>query len=137
MTRILVALKDSRGSEKALEAAVKIAQLDGGKIDAITVLDRTGNPKLDHLSDRIKLQLQKKLHDLLQAANNFAKSRGVLLTPILREGHPADTIITYAEEMQANLVVLGAQNEDDPQAGLDDTADQVSSHCPCNVLIVK
>ena len=47
MSRILVALDDSCGSEKALEAAVKLAQQDGGFLTAVTVLEQTGNPALD------------------------------------------------------------------------------------------
>ena len=44
MPRILVALNDSCGGEKALEAAVKLAQQDGGRLTAVTVLEQTGNP---------------------------------------------------------------------------------------------
>jgi nucleotide-binding universal stress UspA family protein len=137
MPRILVALDESCGSEKALEAAVKLAQQDGGCVTAVTVLEQTGNPQLDRLTEDVKPQARHHLEELLQTAANFARSRGVRLTPLLREGHPADAIIRYAEEMQANIVVVGDKNEIDQQSGLGDTADQVSSHCPCNVLIVK
>ncbi len=137
MSRILVALDNSRGSEKVLDSAVKLAQQEGSRITAVAVLEQGGHPPLDQLSGSAKAQVRQRLEELLQAAANFAQSRGVLLTPLLREGHPADTIITCAEEMQANFVVLGAQNGMDLQSGLSDTADQVSSHCPCTVLIVK
>lgn len=90
MSRILVALDDSCGGEKALEAAV-----------------------------------------------NYARSRGVRLTPILRESHPAETIIRCAEEEQAALLVLGASSLANGDPGLGGTADQVSTHCPCTVLIAR
>ncbi len=54
MPRILVALDDSCGSEKALEAAVKLAQQDGGRLTAVTVLEQTGNPALDQLTEDVK-----------------------------------------------------------------------------------
>ncbi len=38
MPRILVALDDSCGGEKALEAAVKLAQQDGGRLTGYPVL---------------------------------------------------------------------------------------------------
>jgi len=136
MPRILVALDDSCGSEKALEAAVKLAQQDGGRVTAVTVLEQTGNPRLDQLTEDVKAQARHHLEELLQTAANFARSRGVRLTPILCEGHPADAILRCAEEEKANILVLGA-NSQDGDAGLGDTADQVSNHCPCTVLIAR
>jgi len=93
MPRILVALNNSRGSERALEAAVKLAQQDGGRLTAVTVLEQTGNPTLDRLTEDAKARTRSGLEELLQTAANYARSRGVQLTPILREGHPAETII--------------------------------------------
>lgn len=137
MPRILVALDDSCGSEKALEAAVRLAQQDGGCVTAVTVLERTGNPALDQLTEDVKTQARRHLEELLQTAANFARSRGVRLTPVLREGHAADAIILCAEEERTNLLVLGANSRPDGNDGLGDTADQVSSHSPCTVLIAR
>jgi nucleotide-binding universal stress UspA family protein len=137
MPRILVALDESCGSEKALEAAVKLAQQDGGRVAAVTVLEQTDNPSLDQITDDIKDQARRHLEELLQTAANFARSRGVQLTPILREGHPADAIITCAAEQEADILVLGASRQSDNNTGLGDTADQVSNHCPCTVLLAR
>ena len=68
MPRILVALDGSLGSEKALNAAVKVAQQDGGLVTAVAVLEQTGNPCLDQLPGGAKAQAQSHLDDLLQAA---------------------------------------------------------------------
>jgi nucleotide-binding universal stress UspA family protein len=137
MPRILVALDNSSGSEKALEAAVKLAQQDGGRLTAVAVLEQTGNPTLDRLTDDVKAQAKNGLEELLQTAANYARSRGVRLTPILREGHPAETIICCAEEEKATLLVLGASSLCNGDPGLGDTADQVSNYCPCAVLIAR
>ena len=106
MPRILVALNNSDYSEKALEAAVKLAQQDGGLVTAVTVLERTCNPRLDSLSGDAQRQAQRGLEQLLQTAANFAASRGVRLTPVIREGHPADAILSCAEEEASQLLVL-------------------------------
>ena len=136
MCRILVALDESRGGENALEAAVKLAQHDGGLVTAVTVLEQTGNPAIDQLTESVKTESRRRLAELLQTAANFARSRGVRLTPMLREGHPADAIITCAEEEKADILVLGA-NSQDGNSGLGATADQVSNYCPCTVLIAR
>jgi len=137
MPRILVALDESCGGEKALEAAVKLAQQDGGQLTAVTILEQTGNPRLDELPRDAKAQARHHLEELLQTATNYAKSRGVRLKPILREGHPADAIIRCAEEEKASLLVLGASSRPNGNSGLGGTADQVSNHCPCTVLIAR
>jgi len=98
---------------------------------------QTGNPRLDQLPEDAKAQARNHLDELLQAAANFANSRGVRLTPILCEGHTADAIITCAEEQKSHLLVLGAGGEPGVNAGLGDTADQVSNHSPCTVLLVR
>ncbi|MCR4414386.1 MAG: universal stress protein [Thermoguttaceae bacterium] len=136
MSRILVALDDSRGSEQALEAAVRLAQQDGGRLTAVAVLEQTGNPALDQLAEDVKTQATDRLNVLLQTAVNYARSRGVRLIPILHEGHPAEAILRCVEEEQASLLVLGAGSRNG-DAGLGGTADQVSNHCPCTVLIAR
>ena len=137
MPRILVALNNSCGGEKALEAAVKLAQQDGGRLTAVTVLEQTGNPALDQLTEDVKARTKSGLEELLQTAANYARSRGVRLTPILREGHAADAILRCVEEEKATLLVLGASSLCNGDSGLGGTADQVSNYCPCTVLIAR
>jgi nucleotide-binding universal stress UspA family protein len=137
MPRILVALDDSCGSEKALQAAVQLAQRDGGQLTAVTVLERVGDPPAEQLAEDADSQAVQRLEELLQTAANFAHSRGLRLRPILREGQPAETILTCAEEERANLVVLGAGRIADGNPHLGNTADEVSKRCPCTVLIAR
>lgn len=59
------------------------------------------------------------------------------LLPLIREGHPADTIVACAEAEKADLVVVGSNGASHERRGLGAISDLVSSHCPCNVLIVK
>jgi nucleotide-binding universal stress UspA family protein len=135
--KILVAVDGSPASEKALETAVQLAQQDGGQVTAVTVLDRSGDPHLEHLAEGLKAQARRRLGEVLQAAANFARSRGVLLTPLLREGHPGEAIIACAEQEGAELLVLGSTSGTTRRPGLGGTADQVSSHSPCTVMLVK
>jgi nucleotide-binding universal stress UspA family protein len=136
MPKILVALDGSPGSEKALEAAVRLAQQDGRRVAAIAVLDRSGDPHLEQLAEGVKARARRQLEEILQAAANFARSRGVELRPILREGHPAEAIITCAEQEGIELLVLGSHGAA-AHSGLGGIADQVSSHAPCTVMIVR
>jgi nucleotide-binding universal stress UspA family protein len=137
MSKILVALDGSPASEKALEAAVKLALHNGGQLTAVTVLDNVSDPRLSGLVEKVKHQARRHLEELLQAATNFARSRGVRLLPILREGHPANAIVACAEDEKAQLLILGNRTRQEGTPGLGGTADQVTSHAPCTVMVVK
>ncbi|HKI37647.1 MAG TPA: universal stress protein [Gemmataceae bacterium] len=137
MPNILVALDGSPVSEKALEVAVRLAQQDGRQLAAVTVLDRSGDPHLERLAEGMSAKARRHLEEVLQAAVNFARSRGVQLKPIFREGHPAEAIITCAEQEDAEVVVLGSRGSTTDRPGLGGTANQVSSHSPCTVMLVR
>jgi nucleotide-binding universal stress UspA family protein len=137
MRNILVALDGLSGSEKALVAAVKLAQREGGQLTAVAVLPRASDPHLQQLAGKRDAAMRRRLEDVLQAAVNFARSRGVALSPLLREGHVAEVILACAEEHKIDLLVLGKHNGEGRHGGLGRTADQVSGHAPCTVMIVK
>src|SRR5262249_48223968 len=113
------------------------AQQNGGHVAAVSVVDRPGDPFLDVLAEDVRAQARRHLEEVLQAAANFARSRGVYLTPHLREGHPAETIITCAEQEGAELLILGGSRREHARAGLGETADLVSGHSPCTVMLVR
>jgi nucleotide-binding universal stress UspA family protein len=137
MQRILVAVDGLPGSEKALKAAVEQAQLKLARVTAVAVVDRSGDPALQRIAEQATARIRRELDDILQACVNYASSRGVPLTPILRQGHPAETIVACAEEEGAELIVLGCHNGGKSPVELGGTADRVSSHAPCTVMIVK
>jgi len=104
-------------------------------VSAIAIVEREDNPKVEN-QDETGTNLHRQSEELLHTAVNFARSRGVLLTPILREGRPANTIIACAEEEESTLVILGA-NSKATAGGLGGTADQVARHSSCTVMIVR
>jgi nucleotide-binding universal stress UspA family protein len=137
MSRILVAIDGSPGSEKALEAAVKQAQQQDGKVLAVAVVPPAGDAQPESATGPVEGQARRRLEEILQSAANFARSRGVALTPLLREGPPAEAILDCAEQEAADLLVLGSASGTEPRRGLGQTADRVSENAPCTVLLVK
>ena len=137
MSKFLVAVNGSPTSEKALEAAVGLAQSHNARLVAIAVLDHPAAPHVPSLTSAQAAQVRGRLDELLQSAANFARSRGLSLTPILREGHAAETILACAEDEHVDLLVLGVGSRHSDGRGLGSTADQVSNHCPCAVMLVK
>jgi nucleotide-binding universal stress UspA family protein len=137
MPKLLVALNDSMVSEKALKTAVALARLQGGQVTAIAVLERPRTPGFAGLTGDLEGKSRLRLEELLQSAVAFAQSQGVSLVPVLRAGHAADAILTYAEQEQVDMLVLGRNSRSGADHFMGGTANQVSNHCDCAVLLVK
>ena len=75
---------------------------------------------------------------LLKAAKVKAKEAGIELKILMRPGPPAQTIISAAKEGKFDLVLVGHTGLSGVWAAfLGTTAEKVSRHAPCSVLIVR
>ena len=137
--KILLAYDGSDGANKALEAAIDLAKVHEGKIWALAVEER-----LPHISATVgefqeaKDLANEKFRKLLEEARLKAGNAGIELKPLLRAGHPAQTIIAVAKEGKFDLIVVGHSGVSGVWATfLGTTAEKVSRHAPCSVLIVR
>jgi nucleotide-binding universal stress UspA family protein len=137
--KILLAYDGSEGANKALEAAVELAQLHQGKIWALAVEEN-----LPHVIATVgefqdtKEQANEKFGKLLQAARTRAEQAGIELKTIIRAGHPAQTILSMAREGEFDVILVGHSGLSGVWAAfLGTTAEKVSRHAPCSVLIVR
>ena len=77
-------------------------------------------------------------HECLSAAYLRALQAGIELKSEIRAGHAARTIIDFTREGGFDLVVLGSSGHSKVWAMfLGTTAEKVSRHVPCTVLIVR
>jgi nucleotide-binding universal stress UspA family protein len=137
MSRILVAIDGSPESEKALELAVQQALAENGQITALAILDRPGDPRPDRPAVDALAAARRRLEQVLRAAVTFARSRGLRLTPVLREGHLAETIVACAKQEGAELVVLGGHDLRALRSGSCCLSDRVINHAHCSVMVVE
>ncbi len=137
--RILVAYDSSEGAQKALEAGLNLAKLHGAELVALSVQERL--PKFAATLDEVKEE--KELSDqyyakLLEEARRKAREAGLELKTLVRPGHPAQTIVQVAKEGKFDLVLVGHTGLSGVWAAfLGTTAEKVSRHAPCSVLIVR
>jgi nucleotide-binding universal stress UspA family protein len=62
----------------------------------------------------------------------------VTVTHELREGHLGESIVQFAREQEADMVVLGARGHSRvSRILLGSTSDYVATHAPCSVLVVR
>jgi nucleotide-binding universal stress UspA family protein len=137
--KILVAYDGSAGAKRALDVAIELARAAHGEVWALGVEER-----LPHYAATVSEMEEEKesanhyYHEVLSAAYLSALKAGVELKSEIRAGHAARTIIDFTRERGFDLVVLGSSGHSKVWAMfLGTTAEKVSRHVPCTVLIVR
>jgi nucleotide-binding universal stress UspA family protein len=137
--KILVAYDGSEGANKALEAGINLAKIHGAELVALSVQE--GLPRFASTIDEVqeeKAYANQHYGKLLEKARARAQEAGVELKTIMRPGHPAKTIVQVAKEGKFDLVLVGHTGLSEVWAAfLGTTAEKVSRHAPCSVLIVR
>lgn len=102
---ILVATDSSDEADAAMTHAIDLAAQLGATVHVVTVLDTTGNPyrfSVDEANE-MNAAARELVEDVAVAHDG---SEATIETEILR-GEPASTILAYADEIEADLVVVG------------------------------
>jgi nucleotide-binding universal stress UspA family protein len=74
----------------------------------------------------------------LEAAAELAREADVAVNTYARQGDPADAVLDVAEELEADLIVLGNKGMTGAKRFLlGSVPNKVSHHAPCSVLIVR
>src|SRR5438874_1626472 len=136
--KILVAIDGSPASEKALAAAVDLAEHYQAELLAIGVAEVPEVVGMVDEVDELRRGAEAQFRQIGEAAVEFARSRGISLRSVVVRGHAADAIVRFAESEQVGLVVIGPHGHSRiARFFLGSTSDRVSEHCRCSVMIVK
>jgi len=137
--KILLAYDGSEGANRALEAGIGLAKIHGAELWAVAVEEKL--PRFSGTIDEVqeaKEFANQHYGELLAAARTRAAEAGVDLKTVLRPGHPAQTIIQVAKDGKFDLVLVGHSGLSGVWAAfLGTTAEKVSRHARCSVLIVR
>jgi nucleotide-binding universal stress UspA family protein len=137
--KILVGYDGSRGGRAALERAAVAAKHYNAQLTALWVrqplprhAELPGEPEgeaeaaQDYFAER-KIEVE-------EAAKRF----GVSIGCESRAGHAAKEMVNFAKEGNYDLIVIGHSDHSELWGRLlGDTADRISDHAHCSVLIVK
>jgi len=140
INQILVPIDFTETSERALDYAVELAR----KLDAkVTVMHAYELPIYGFpdgalvASVDVATRISQASQEGLQGALDRRKDCGVEMRAILRDGPPADEIATVADEIGADLVVLGTHGRRGlRRAIMGSVAEEVVRACQCPVLTV-
>jgi nucleotide-binding universal stress UspA family protein len=136
--KILLAYDGSEGAERALAAAIELATVHGAELTALAVQERL--PRFSGTIDEVQEEKELANHQygqILDGAQAQARTAGVILKSHMRPGHPAKTILEVAKEGTFDLIIVGHSGLSGVWALLGTTAEKVSRHAPCSVLIVR
>lgn len=137
--RILFATDFSACAERAMEYAVMLAATWKAELCVMTVLELYPGMDPDYTVNKMYLDhLRVESTSRLQAVQDRVKAAGQTVTTRIEVGIPSLAVQTVAEEIGADLLVVGTHG----RSGLDhvlvgSTAERVVRMAPCPVLAVK
>jgi nucleotide-binding universal stress UspA family protein len=137
--KILLAYDGSQGAERALAAAIELAKLHGAELVALAVQERL--PRFSGTIDEVQEEKEfanQQSGRMLDGAQAQARAAGVKLQTLRRPGHAAQTIVEVAKDGKFDVILVGHSGLSGVWAAfLGTTAEKVSRHAPCSVLIVR
>jgi nucleotide-binding universal stress UspA family protein len=137
--KILVGYDGSKGGRLALLRAIELAKASGGTLTTLWVQeplprysDLPGEPEDQTEAGETYYRLR------AQEVESMARERGLEIRCDTRRGHPAKTMLAYADEGGFDLIVLGNSDHSELWGRLlGDMANRVSNPAHCSVLVVK
>ena len=139
-TNILVALDGSEAGQRAFTRATELAKAGNAQIHAAYVVE-TGlfaSLPTDNTVELMYNVLQKEGESVLAKAKAEAKDDGLALTAHLKFGHAGNEVVTLAEKIKADLIVVGSHGKSQTDRLLIGSASTfVVTHSKVSTLVVR
>lgn len=139
--RILIPTDGSDPARPAVEMAVGLAETHGAKLHVLYIVDQPttvsgmgeGFSGLDDLLDA----LEERGHQATKAIVEQARERNIETTAAVRRGNPPDDILSYAEDNDIDVIVMGTHGRTGvKRALLGSVTENVVRHSEIPVLTV-
>ncbi|MGD1865812.1 MAG: universal stress protein [Phormidesmis sp.] len=130
---LLLSIDSSPSAKKVLQTAIDMAQLCGSKVVILSVVETEENGDPAHPEQRS----QEAVASLLSQAKTVFEQRSFSAETVEREGNPAFIICDVADEVSADLVVMGCRGTGLIEDGCEESvSNRVINLAPCPVLVV-
>ena len=139
MRAIVVGTDGSAGAEKALRRAIAIAAATDTQLHLVTAYPGGSHSEPLMSSARTtRIDLREVAEGVLARHAGLAQSDGVDVETHAREGDPAEVLIDVAEQVGAELIVVGARGLTGLARWLlGSVSTKLSQHASCDVMIVR
>ena len=142
--RIVVGTDGSDSAREAVRQAANLAQLTGADLDVVSAFEPVPSSRSSSESAGAPADVahefgpREDVNFALDGAAGIAKDFDIEITPHPRDGDAADAILQVAEEVGADLIVVGNKGMTGAKRFLlGSVPNKVSHHAPCSVLIVR
>ena len=141
---IVVGTDGSDTAAKAVDAAVDVARRFEAGVHLVSAFAPVTRQRLRAEGQQVPHDLQwtvnprEDVDATLQEAEAKVAGASVRVTTHAREGDPADAILDVAEEIEADLIVVGNKGMTGAKRFLlGSVPNKVSHHAPCSVMIIR
>jgi nucleotide-binding universal stress UspA family protein len=136
--KILHANDGSDPAFHALALALDISKQSSTALHMVCVEEIPYLPEyIEEVREEARLGARQ-FHSVLQKARGMAEQHGVRLQTHVLAGHPVRTIVDLANELGADLLVIGATGHSQLyERMIGSRADRLVQLAPCPVLVVK
>jgi len=130
---VLFPIDQTRESRQAAEVVANVVKTYSSRLIILSVVEtpeegKSSNPDMTSVAAIAKL---------LEDAKNLFGSEGIDSETIERQGKPAFTICDVADEIEADLIVMGCRGIGLTEEGVTDSvSNRVINLSPCPVLVV-
>ena len=136
--KILHATDGSEGAERALRLAIGLARQEGAELHIVSVAEIPDFPETIGEVKTEKRIADRHYRGLLRHAQSLAEAQGIKSRTHLLTGHPVRDILRLADELGADLLVIGATGHSTFYERLiGGRADKLVDLAPCPVLVAK
>jgi nucleotide-binding universal stress UspA family protein len=142
--RIVVGTDGSETATEAVSRAIELSRLTGSKLDIVAAFEPVSQTRLREEQGEVPGDVshavgpREDVNVALEGALGMAKREGVDAESHPRQGDPADAILDVAENIGADLIVVGNKGMTGAKRFLlGSVPNKVSHHAPCGVYIVR
>jgi len=142
--RIVVGTDGSDTAAEAVRQAVELAKATGASLEIVSAFEPVPSDRLREESGEVPGDVAyavgptEDVNVVLESAAGPARNDGVEVNTQAREGDPADAILDVAEEINADLIVVGNKGMTGAKRFLlGSVPNKISHHAPCSVLIIR
>ena len=142
--RIVVGTDGSETASRAVAHAAQLAQLSGASLEIVSAFEPVPQDRIRDEALQVPGDIahgvgpREDVNANLDSAMDIASKAGAEVNVHPREGDPADAILDVAEELGADLIVVGNKGMTGARRFLlGSVPNKVSHHAPCGVYIVR
>jgi nucleotide-binding universal stress UspA family protein len=143
-SKIVVGTDGSETASEAVKQAADLAKISKSELNIVSAFEPVSQAQLREEARDVPGDISNAVNPrevvnvTLEKASGIAKQSKVDVQTHPREGDPADAILDVAEEIRADLIIVGNKGMTGAKRFLlGSVPNKVSHHAPCSVMIIQ